>query len=50
MRAFIWHDLHSSSDFDSALAASSVGFYAIWRFQNEVRTVVNACMFVIFPR
>ena len=35
---------HSSSELDSALAASSVDFDAIWRFQDEVRTVVNACL------
>ncbi len=35
---------HSSNGFDSALAASSVDFDAIWRFQDEVRTVVNACL------
>ena len=35
---------HSSSELDSALAASSVDFDTIWRFQNEVRTVVNACL------
>ncbi len=35
---------HSSSEFDSALAVSSVDFDAIWRFQDEVRTVVNACL------
>ena len=33
---------HSSSELDSALAASSVDFDAIWRFQDEVRTVVNS--------
>ena len=35
---------HSSNEFDSALAASSVDFDTIWRFQDEVRTVVNACL------
>ena len=35
---------HSSSELDSALAASSVDFDAIWRFQDEVRTEVNACL------
>ena len=35
---------HSSSELDSALAALSVDFDAIWRFQDEVRTVVNACL------
>ena len=35
---------HSSSELDSALAASSVDFDAIWRFQDEVRTCVNATL------
>ena len=33
---------HSSSELDSALAASSVDFDTIWRFQDEVRTVVDS--------
>ena len=35
---------HSSNEFGSALAASSVDFDAIWRSQDEVRTEVNACL------
>ena len=35
---------HGSSELDTVLAASSIDFDAIWRFQDEVRTVVNACL------
>ena len=35
---------HGSDEFGFALAASSVDFDAIWRYQDEVRTCVNACL------
>ena len=35
---------HSSSELDSALAASSIDFDAIWRLQDEVMTCVNATL------
>ena len=35
---------HNTSELDSALAASFVDFDAIWRYQDEVRTCVNATL------
>ena len=35
---------HNTSELDSALAASFVDFDAIWRYQDEVRTWVNATL------